>query len=128
MCPEQSLQVGDRVIVSARGAPADVAEAALEAATLDPEIEALLVPSNLSSLPSDSSFGELSVVQEFLIVAGAGVTTPVLVAAFQGALHRVRARRQSPADDVLPETIEVSVSAKMSAEGVVQISVTLHDS
>lgn len=121
---QSTAEPGDRariVITESRRAEA---EETLRALRADRDLAELLVPSPVTTDVRDHTFGDLSVAQEFLVAAGAGISTEALIAAVRAAVERKRSRRALP-DDEPVERGHLVVTGGPLGEGVIEITITV---
>lgn len=117
-----TLDAGDRAQLTVRGSDREIATALVEALRADPELTDGLVPAPSGLEVSGSEFGDVSVVQDFIVAVAAGLTVEGLVATVKAALGRAGAEEESP----LQET-GLSVTVKTEAPGIVEIEITTFD-
>ncbi|WP_188197574.1 hypothetical protein [Nonomuraea sp. SYSU D8015] len=88
------LTTGDLIKISVQGRSQPTAKRLLDELAADPEIAELMTPMPASSVHADEGdFGDLSLVQEFIIVAAAHFTAENLSASIRAALGRSQSRK-----------------------------------
>jgi len=117
-----SLGVGDRAQLTVRGSDREIATALVEALRADPELTAGMVPTPSGLEVNGSEFGDVSVVQDFIVAVAAGLTVEGLMATVKAALGRAGAEEESPLQER-----GLSITVKTEAPGIVEIEITTFD-
>lgn len=112
------LEVGDRAQFAVKGRDREIATAVVAALEADPELRERMVPTPAGLEVSGSEFGDVNVVQDFIVAVVGGLTVEGLVAMVRGALGRASAGESSP----LRKTT-LSVSVKTDTPGIVEIEI-----
>jgi hypothetical protein len=130
-----NMQAGDRVVIVVYGDSRARATEALSAIASDSGLGRTLVasPANQSALAED--FGEMTAVQEFLIVTASGLTVEALIRAVRRVLtglrdaakplpERAEEEGQSHAG-ARPSKESITVTAAPTADGLTKVSVEI---
>ena len=117
------LSTGDLVRITVVAASRDEADALLESVPADPELGGRLSPIPNRTAGSEPDFGALTLVQEFILAAGAELTAEAIIAGVRALVSRWRNQTDEKSPAGPPHQVEVTAS--VSAEGVCEVEVRL---